>query len=81
MEDAWNVARNWLKSRPAWIPRPIDRHVEVPERMLLSASVSSNLIPDPHLAALAIEHELTLCSVDTDFSRFSGLRFENPIEI
>lgn len=80
MEDAWNVVRDWLGSGPAWIPQPTDRHAEVLERMLLSASVSANLIPDAHLAALAIEHGLTLCSVDRDFSRFSGLSFENPLE-
>lgn len=80
LEDAWKVVHDWLESGPAWIPQPTDRHVEVLERMLLSASISSNLIPDAHLAALAIEHGLTLCSVDRDFSRFSGLSFENPLE-
>jgi hypothetical protein len=48
--------------------------------MLLSSSASWNLIPDAHLAALAIEHGLTLCSADRDFSRFAGLSFENPLE-
>ena len=74
------MVRVWLGSVPAWIPQPTDRHVEVLERVLLSGSVSSNLIPDAHLAALAIEHGLTLCSVDRDFSRFSGLSFEDPLE-
>jgi predicted nucleic acid-binding protein len=32
------------------------------------------------LAALAIEHGLTLYSTDTDFARFSGLRWTNPLE-
>jgi uncharacterized protein len=32
------------------------------------------------LAALAIEHGLTLCSTDTDFARFrEELRWENPL--
>ena len=34
---------------------------------------------DAHLAALAIEHQAELHSNDTDFSRFSGLRWRNPI--
>jgi len=37
-----------------------------------------NLIPDAHLAALAIEHGLTLCSADGDFARFPGLKCLNP---
>jgi hypothetical protein len=38
-----------------------------------------NLVPDAHLAALAVEHGLTLCSTDGDFARFRGLRWLNPI--
>jgi len=32
-----------------------------------------------HLAALAVEHGLTLCSTDGDFARFRRLRWLNPI--
>jgi predicted nucleic acid-binding protein len=38
-----------------------------------------NLVPDAHLAALAIEHGLTLCSTDGDFARFPGLTWQNPL--
>jgi uncharacterized protein len=31
------------------------------------------------LAALALEHGLTLCSSDTDFARFRELRWEDPL--
>jgi predicted nucleic acid-binding protein len=36
-------------------------------------------VPDAHLAALAIEHGLTVCSTDGDFARFPGVRWENPL--
>jgi predicted nucleic acid-binding protein len=32
------------------------------------------------LAALALEIQALLCSYDTDFARFEGLRWENPLE-
>jgi len=38
-----------------------------------------NLVPDAHLAALAVEHGLTLCSTDGVFARFDGLRRLNLI--
>jgi uncharacterized protein (TIGR02246 family) len=41
--------------------------------------VHANLVPDAHLAALAIEHGLMLCSTDGDFARFHGLRWHNPL--
>jgi hypothetical protein len=31
------------------------------------------------LAALAIEYGALLCSCDTDFARFQGLRWEDPL--
>ncbi len=39
--------------------------------------MSGNLVPDAHLAALAIQHGLTVCSADTDFARFSEIRWTN----
>jgi predicted nucleic acid-binding protein len=47
--------------------------------LLRSAATRSNLVADAHLAALALEHGLTLCSTDADFARFPGLRWENPL--
>jgi uncharacterized protein len=38
-----------------------------------------DVLPDAHLAALAIEHGLVLCSTDGDFSRFPGLNWRNPL--
>lgn len=34
---------------------------------------------DAHLAALAIDHGLTLQTTDADFARFKGLRWANPL--
>ena len=41
--------------------------------------MSGNLMPDAMLAALAIEHGVTLYSTDTDFAKFRELRWENPL--
>jgi predicted nucleic acid-binding protein len=37
------------------------------------------LVPDAQLAALAVEHGVELVSADTDFMRFPGLRWVNPL--
>jgi len=36
-------------------------------------------VTDAQMAALAIEHGLTVCSADTDFARFTEIRWENPL--
>jgi hypothetical protein len=40
---------------------------------------TGNLVPDAHLAALALEHGLTLYSTDRDFAAFTGLSWIVPL--
>lgn len=39
-----------------------------------------NLTTDAYLAALAVEHQAELQSNDSDFHRFKGLRWRDPLE-
>lgn len=77
--DAWHQVRSWLACENAWIPHPTERHAEVMGRLLALPGIHGNLVSDAHLAALAIEHGLTLCSADGDFARFADLNWLNPI--
>jgi toxin-antitoxin system PIN domain toxin len=79
MAVAWEQIRTWLAAEAAWIPHPTEHHADVLEELLRQPGVHGNLVPDAHLAALAIEHGLILCSADGDFARFSGLRWQNPL--
>lgn len=79
MIQAWGQVEAWRRLENVWIPQPTERHAEVLGGLLAQPGVHGNLVPDAHLAALAIEHGLTLCSTDGDFARFSGLRWLNPL--
>jgi toxin-antitoxin system PIN domain toxin len=79
VEQAWRQVEAWLNTPVAWIPQPTERHREVLGRILVSHGARGNLVPDAHLAALAIEHGLMLCSTDADFARFSELRWYDPL--
>lgn len=57
-----------------------ERHREILGSLLSDTLARSNLVPDAHLAALAIEHGLTLCSTDRDFARSPGLRWDDPLQ-
>ena len=61
------------------MPQPTERHADILGKFLALPGVHGNLVPDAHLAALAVEHGLTLYSTDGDFARFHGLRWINPI--
>jgi toxin-antitoxin system PIN domain toxin len=77
--DAWAHVQSWLDAPVAWIPTPTSRHASVLGRLLDTHEPTANLLPDAHLAALAIEHGLAVCSADTDFARFTEARWVNPL--
>lgn len=77
---AWGQVRAWLGCASAWMPHPGERHAELLGELLALPGIHANLVPDAHLAALAIEHGLTLYSTDGDFARFPRLRWSNPLQ-
>lgn len=76
---AWRQVEAWLDCPVVWSPSPTERHADILARLLSRIGARGNLVHDAHLAALAIEHGLELCSVDSDFARFPGLRWMNPL--
>ena len=79
MTDAWKQVEEWLDCEVVWIPEPTERHREVLGLLLGASGMQANFVPDAHLASLAIEHGLILCSTDGDFARFRNLRWQNPL--
>ena len=78
--DAWRQVESWLGGDNVWVPAPTERHGLVLGKLLTVQALKSDLVPDAHLAALAIEHGLTLCSTDGDFARFAELKWVNPLQ-
>lgn len=75
-----------LERVEAWLARPNvrvvvagPRHLEIAFRLLRGLGTAGNLTTDAQLAAAAIENGATLCSNDTDFGRFPGLSWVNPL--
>jgi toxin-antitoxin system PIN domain toxin len=79
MAVAWQQVSTWLGAETVWTPEPTERHAAILGELLALPGVYGNLVSDAHLAALAIEHGLTLCSTDGDFARFPGLTWLNPL--
>lgn len=68
----------WLEWDAVWVPEPTNRHFEVLSR-LLAAVPRNAMVSDAHVAAIAIEHGLTLCTADAGFKMFPGLKVHNPL--
>lgn len=78
-EEAWQQIEDWLAAPATWVAAPGPAHAEVLGRLVRRHRVTGPLASDAHLAALAVEHGVTLCSADTDFARFTELRWHNPL--
>jgi uncharacterized protein len=77
--EAFDLVDAWLAQPSAALIHPTERHSVVMRGLLEPLGTAGNLTSDAHLAALAIEHGAELCSSDADFSRFSGVRWVDPL--
>jgi toxin-antitoxin system PIN domain toxin len=79
LREAMERVQSWLDQPCIRVLTPSEQHWAVFQRMLRAGNATANLVSDAHLAALAVEHNCVLHSTDTDFARFRGLRWRNPI--
>ena len=77
-EAAANV-RSWLEQPVVQVLDSDSNHTEQTLKLLESVGVGGNLVTDAQIAAIAIEHGGVVHTSDTDFIRFPGLRWFNPI--
>ena len=59
------------------VPGP--RHLDIAFGLLEEVGTGGNLTTDVQLAAFALEYDADMYSNDTDFARFRGLRWVNPL--
>jgi toxin-antitoxin system PIN domain toxin len=79
LDQAISRVESWISQPCTRLIHPTDRHWVVFQEMLTAGQATANLVPDAHLAALAIEHGCELYSSDADFSRFPRLKWRNPL--
>jgi uncharacterized protein len=76
---AWSFVADWLDADATWVPAPGERHAEILRDLIVAGDLRGNLVTDAHLAALAIEHGVGVCSADSDFARFPQINWLNPL--
>ena len=69
----------WLDAPRAWLAQPSKQYREVFTSLVRSHEVRGPLVTDAQLAALAIDHGVPMMSTDSDFARFAGLEWVNPL--
>ena len=76
-DQAWSYVEEWLAPTSPGTT-PTDQHGRILAGLVKDYQLRGNVVADAELAALAIEHGLTICSADTDFARFREIDWLDP---
>ena len=78
-ENAVDQLMDWF-ARGHVVPlEPQDNHLVLFRQNIAVPGSGPNLVPDAHIAALAIEYDAEVHSNDSDFGRFPRVRWRNPL--
>jgi hypothetical protein len=80
LKEAGERVQSWLDQPCVRLVAPTDQHWATLQKLLRGGGATANLVSDAHLAALAVEHNAVLQSTDSDFARFPGLKWRDPIK-
>lgn len=80
LTEALRTMRQFMAQGKVTVLHPTSSHAQEFDQACRNANATGNLVTDAHLAALAIEHGCELASCDTDFAKFPGLRWINPLQ-
>ncbi len=78
-EQAVEYVRDWLRCDHITPLDPGPEHLALLQQNLAAAGAGADLVPDAHIAALAMEYGAEVHSNDSDFGRFPGLQWRNPL--
>lgn len=76
---AWAYVDAWYEAPATWIPVPGRGHGAILHDLLVQLDLRAGLVSDAVLAALCLEHGLSIVSADSDFARFPQVRWVNPV--
>lgn len=79
IDEAVSIVDDWLAQPTVRLVEAGGHHWVILRELLTESQAKGKLLMDAHLAALALEHGLTLFTRDGDFTEFRGLDFVNPL--
>ena len=79
LREAEAVVQSWIGLPQARVVTPTAGHFSRVMDLMTQAMARGTVLSDAVLAAYAMEHRACLCTNDSDFSRFPGLDWMNPL--
>lgn len=78
-DEAATQVGEWLEAPRAWVPEPTSAFRAVFLDLVRTHGVRGPLVTDAQLAALAVDHGVSVASTDGDFARFP-VTWINPLD-
>jgi toxin-antitoxin system PIN domain toxin len=79
VHEACENVESWMERPMVRLLSPGPRHADLVFGFLRTEGRGGNLTADAHIAALALENNATVHTADTDFLRFRGVKWVNPL--
>jgi uncharacterized protein len=77
--EAFESVESWLARNSSQVIHPTATHVVTFRRLVESVGATGNRTTDANLAAIVLDHGGEIVSCDSDFARFPGLKWFNPV--
>lgn len=77
-EEAIETVGTWMERDIVEVLHPGERHLAFLGEQMKAGNADGPLTMDAHLAALAQEYGASICSFDSDFKKFPGVRLVVP---
>jgi toxin-antitoxin system PIN domain toxin len=81
VQEATERVRAWMDRPNVRMLHPSPAHFASVCSLLEAAGTGGNLVSDAQIAALALEYNAEIHTADTDFNRFKGITWSNPLSV
>jgi toxin-antitoxin system PIN domain toxin len=79
IDEAWELVDDWRSHPNVRIVQETEEHPRLWSELLRAAGAAGDLTTDAWIAAIALSHGASVLTLDSDFARFPGVQWENPL--
>ena len=79
IDDAWGLVNEWRNHPNVRVVQEAEEHARLWAELLRNTGTGGDLTTDAWIAAIALAHGASILTFDSDFARFAGVRWENPL--
>jgi predicted nucleic acid-binding protein len=76
---AWDLVDDQLAHPGVRVVKETEEHPRLWSELLRGAGSGGDLTTDAWIAAIALAHGASVLTLDSDFARFPGVRWESPL--